>query len=397
MAESWLVIGHQATNSGAPRMLLEVLRGVRAECGPAWRCKILLRRGGPLVEEFARIGEVRVLMHPRAELPGLGAALFRKFVDRPRNEPRRFARAMEDWRGERFDLIYSNTATNGRLLGALRPLDCPVVTHVHELEYSLKRFVSAATLATTLERSDEFIAVSTAVGGDLEKRGVRRERVTVVSNFLAQLPGAGEVGPLRAELCGRLGLSRETRLITGCGHIDWLKGPDLFVEFAEKVIGRTCVPVAFLWIGGDTDRRFAAGVRRAVQRRGLQHAVRFLGPDPDPGRIFGASDIVAVTSRVESFSLVALEAAARGRPVLGFAAARGLQEVLANEKGLIAVGLDVGAMATAAARLLADPEEASRVGGRLRERVAAEFLARRRIPEILSVTDRRRARRRDHD
>jgi len=391
MAESWLVIGHQATNSGAPRMLLEVLRGVRAERGAAWRCKILLRRGGPLADEFAQIGDVRVLMHPRAERPGLGAALFRRFIDRPRNEPRRFARAMAEWQEERFGLIYSNTATNGHLLDALRPLNCPIVTHVHELEYSLTRFASPAVLATTLERSDAFIAVSTAVASDLEKRGVRRERVTVVPNFLPQLPEAAEAGSRRAALCERFGFPRESRLITGCGHIDWLKGTDLFVELAEKLIGRSRSPVAFLWIGGDTDRKFAAEVRQAVHRRGLQHAVRFAGSDQDPGRIFAASDLVAVTSRVESFSLVALEAAARGRPVLGFAAARGLQEVLGGAAGLIVPGLEVATMAAAARRLLDDPAEAERIGGRLRERVTAEFLAQRRIPEILAATDRLRA------
>ena len=32
-------------------------------------------------------------------------------------------------------LIYSNTVTNGELLERLEPLDCPVISHIHELEY----------------------------------------------------------------------------------------------------------------------------------------------------------------------------------------------------------------------------------------------------------------------
>ena len=48
MAERWLIVAHDASNSGAPRMLLEVLRGVRAVRGPDWSCEILLVRGGVL-------------------------------------------------------------------------------------------------------------------------------------------------------------------------------------------------------------------------------------------------------------------------------------------------------------------------------------------------------------
>jgi hypothetical protein len=188
MTDRWLVLAHEATNSGAPRMLLEVLRGVRAARGLDWRCDILLDHGGPLAEELAMLGPVQRLTPPWAEGMAPLARSLRTLVDRPWLKPRRLRRAVRTWQAQGGGVIYSNTATNGRLLAGLPASAGPVVTHVHELEYSLQRFNRPQDLAATLARTSLFLAVSTAVAADLRTRGVPAERVKVVPNFLPALP-----------------------------------------------------------------------------------------------------------------------------------------------------------------------------------------------------------------
>ena len=378
MTDRWLVLAHEATNSGAPRMLLEVLRGVRATRGPDWRCEILLDHGGPLAEELATLGPVQRLTPHWAEGMDPLARSLRFLVDRPWLKPRRLRRAVRNWEAQGGGVIYSNTATNGRLLAELPASAGPVITHVHELEYSLQRFNRPQDLAATLARTNLFLAVSTAVAADLRARGVPAKRVLVVPNFLPELPALPDVVAAHAEVCRRLQFAPETRLITGCGHIDPLKGTDLFVDAVKQVAASTTDPVAGVWLGGDIDRYFAQRVRSAAG--GCMH---FIGEVPDAALYFAASEVVAVTSRVESFSRVALEAAALGRPVLAYAAARGPADLLPAE-ALISE-LSAKAMATAVTRVLADPAGARRQGESLRRCVAEGFLAKHWIGRLLDA------------
>lgn len=393
--ERWLVIAHEASNSGAPKMLLEILRGVRAARGPGWSCEILLRRGGPLLADFERLGPVHLLSHRWAEGPTLRAKVFRMLFDRPWGQPRRLAANIKKLREGRFDLIYNNTATNEYLVPAARSLGAPVLTHVHETAYVLRNFLTREGLEMTLSNTDHFLAVSPTVIADLVGCGVSAERITLLRNFLPSLPGIpekGTVGILRKQL--RLPL--ESFVVLGCGHIHQIKGTDLFVELAAALAGRISGDILFVWLGGETDARFARQVRRLVRRRNLERVVRFVGPIADTRLWLAASDAVAVTSRVESFSLFGLEAAALGRPVVGFSGARGLKELLGDEPKLMVRGIDVGAMAAQLGAMRQDTEEARQLGLRLRAKVEIEFLAEPLIATLLAVVDKLEQRKTDN-
>lgn len=392
MAELWLVICHEATNSGAPRVLLEVLRGVKAARGQAWGCEILVCRGGVLLPEFAQLGPVEVLSHPLAARRTLLGGLFRKFVDRPWIQPWRFAAWLKRHEGQVFDLVYNNTATNGAIVPGVRGLGSPVVTHAHELGGVLRRLVSPTALALTLKNTDHFLAVSSATAEDLKELGVPAADITVTPNFLPVLPPRPDAFR-RAALRQGLGLPTESSILTGCGYVHSIKGPDIFVELAAAVARSTQRPVLFVWIGAETDVRLARRVRQTVRNLGLEGVVRFVGAVQDPTPWFAASDVVTVTSRVENFSLVALEAAALSRPVVAFSAARGLAELLGDTPQLLIDGVDVAAMASVVIELLQEPAKAGAVGERLRSKVAAEFLRGPRIESLLMLTDRLR---RDH-
>jgi glycosyltransferase involved in cell wall biosynthesis len=383
MAERWLVISHEATNSGAPRILLAVLRGIRA-ARPDWSCEIFLRQGGALYADFARLGPVQVLSHRWAEGRSLRAGIYRKFFDRPIAQPRRIAVWMKRWQNTRFDLVYNNTATNGYLVAAARKLGCPILTHVHELGYAMRRFNTPGALAQTVENTHHFLAVSPAVAADLAECGAPPEHISITPNFLTTLPDE-PLPAMRAALRASLGLPANAYVITGCGHIDWVKGTDLFVETAAALARRTQRKLQFVWVGGETDRRFAGEVRRLVRRRNLEEIIRFIGAVPDANPWFAASDAVVVTSRFESFSLVALEAGGLGRPVLGFAGSRGLTVLLGGEPALLAPGHDADALAAALADLLQDPVRADERGRRLRAKIATGFMAGPRIAAIAAV------------
>jgi len=253
----------------------------------------------------------------------------------------------------------------------------PLVSHVHELAYGLHRFNRPQDLAATLARTDLFLAVSSAVMTDLAALGVPVGKCMLLPNFLTILPPLPDQVAARAEVGRRLGLSPEARLVVGCGHIDPLKGTDLFVAMAARVRTSGGLPVAFVWLGGVIDREFAARVQRAAGA-----SVYFVGEVADPGIYFAASEIVTVTSRVESFSRVVLEAGALGRPVLAFAAARGPADLLTDRE--LVPELSAEAMAVVVSAWLGAPEQARLAGAALRDRIAGNFLADHWIGALLA-------------
>ncbi len=68
-------------------------------------------------------------------------------------------------RSENYDVIYSNTITNGALLEALAPPAGSVITHVHELGYWITHRSGALNNAQVVQHTDCYIAASQRGGG----------------------------------------------------------------------------------------------------------------------------------------------------------------------------------------------------------------------------------------
>jgi D-inositol-3-phosphate glycosyltransferase len=102
------------------------------------------------------------------------------------------------------------------------------------------------------------------------------------------------------------------------GRIQPLKGLEVAVRALAEMKDRRAVLVV---IGGPSGREGRAcldDVMKDVARLGLSDRVHFVDPRPhhELSTLYRAADAVVVPSRSESFGLVALEAAACGRPVV---------------------------------------------------------------------------------
>lgn len=119
-----------------------------------------------------------------------------------------------------------------------------------------------------------------------------------------------------------------------------------------------------LWVVGRGDERRFAALARAS---GVADRVRFFGPATEAERFYQAADIFVLPSRYEGFSLVALEAAACGLPVVatpvGF-----IEELVGNEEAGYIVPPTASAVGEALARLAADPALRARQGAMGRRR-----------------------------
>jgi len=159
------------------------------------------------------------------------------------------------------------------------------------------------------------------------------------------------------------------------GRMDPAKGVDLLLESVSVLLGRGVPRPTVLIVGGDNGNRDAVAHREIVRLKavadglGLADVVRFDGvvPQDQLPTYYAASEVCSVPSRYESFGMVALEALASGRPVVGFLSPGLMQTVKDGITGYLVPSGDVQAQASALEAIIRDPGLAQRMGSAARE------------------------------
>jgi glycosyltransferase involved in cell wall biosynthesis len=191
---------------------------------------------------------------------------------------------------------------------------------------------------------------------DLRRAGV----VTAASRLSTLLPGGTSV------------LAREPRLVpmplrwpepspmTGervvalVGRIERRKGPEALIDAAAEV-GDVTVRLIGRDTTTDTGESYATTLRHRADDRGVRLDVAGPRSADDMPEALAEARVVAVPSRYEPFSMVALEALGAGRPVV-LSDACGAAEVLPDGVGAFVFPAgDTAALAAHLRRLLDDP------------------------------------------
>jgi glycogen(starch) synthase len=150
------------------------------------------------------------------------------------------------------------------------------------------------------------------------------------------------------------------------GRLTCEKGFDLAIAALKLLLER--FPRLTLHLVGDGPER--AALQRQASDLGIEKSVEFVGMVPNrmiPDLLKRATIVLIPSRSRESFSLVAVEAAQMGRPVVA-AAAGGLREVVREgETGLLVELESPQAIATAVGTLLVDPQRTGKMGNDARE------------------------------
>lgn len=355
-----LFVSHDANRAGAQILLLRFLKKLAQHSD--FQFHILLRKGGPLSEEFESLAPT-FRMHPpegRSQ-----RALKRLLGQSALALPAALLR-------ERYDLIVSNTVTNGDLLESLRELGGPVVTYAHELEIGISQYTSPEAFDQTLRYSDFFMACSRVQRERyIANYGLDPARIDYLPSLLPDSPQ--ETARIRAAAPGlrpRLHLPADALLVGCMGSLDWRKGIDVFVQLArhlpETLDGR---PVRLVWVGGYHSQTEYKIMAEDVRRLGWSSRFLFIENQPNPLEYMACFDVFALPSREEPYPLVVLEAALLEKPTVCFDGAGGAREVVETDAGFVCEYLDAEAMAGAIQRLLTDEALRQRMGRVARQKV----------------------------
>lgn len=340
-----LVVAHEATRTGSPRVLLELLRYAtpRLEVGVAVR----LMAAGPLA------GELRAV-----------------------------ATASDDSRRP-IAVVVNGALAAGEL--SRWDDDVPSAVYVHEEGEALR--VLSTSAVRGLLGATRVLCVSARSAQGLVDLGLDPQRIVVLPPVVPSLtaPPAPELRDVRAGL----GVPEGGRLVVGCGEAGWRKGADLFVQVV-RTMAREDPSVRAAWVGR-RGRWFGRVLDHDTAAMGLEDRVRWVGEVDAATPFLAAADVLVMTSREDPQPLVPLEAAQVDTPTVGFSVG-GLVDFADDGLAVVADYPDVEGLARLAAATMADPAasaslvEAGRA--RLRTHQSIEVVGPRFVDELALLIGR---------
>jgi glycosyltransferase involved in cell wall biosynthesis len=285
------------------------------------------------------------------------------------------------------DIVHTHMAkagTLGRI--AARRAGVPVVLHTfhgHVLDEYFSGPVSsifAATERYLSRRSDALIAVSPSVRDFLVGLRIGEPSQWHVVPVGLELRDLLERTPPKQEARKRLGLPIDSQAVGIVGRLVPIKDHDTFLEAARRVAARR--PDIVFVVAGDGERRARLETRA---REMLGNRVRFLGWVFDLPALYGALDIVALSSRNEGTPVALIEAGAASKPVVATRVG-GVPDVVRHPvTGLLVEAGDAEGMAKHLLQLLENQEQAAAMGAAARVWVRARFSSERLVQDMVQL------------
>ncbi len=341
---------------GLERIVVDLLRFARARGhDPSVIC---LERPGILADQVESLGIPLLCAHKQ---PGLRFGT----VDRVRNLLIQL----------KPDVVHTHEI--GALLytgPAARRERVPVVVHTEHIDNvaksrSLNRQIRNRLLwGLAGSFASRFFCVSADIADAVKAyRTVSHRKVSVVYNGIdtAVFASTGDGESMRLSL----GIPRGVPVIGTVGRLNEVKSQDLLIRGFARIANHD--PKPHLLLVGDGPE--LQPLRQMAAVLGLADRVHFAGYQARPEHFLHLMDVFALTSRLEGMPLAILEAWAAGCPVISSRVGGVPKMITQGLTGLLFDSGDEAALSEAMSRLLADPDEARRLGDAGREYVRSRF------------------------
>ncbi|MFE0132094.1 glycosyltransferase family 4 protein [Streptomyces sp. NPDC059037] len=212
------------------------------------------------------------------------------------------------------------------------------------------------------------------------RRGARDARLAPVTLPTPRAAARDDEEPdgLRHKARAELG-AVDRPLIVAVGTLERHRGFDVLLDASRA--WRHLDPLPLLVIAGEGPER--AELKRRIEGEGLP--ARLVGRRDDVPELLAAADLVVLPSSWESRSVLAQEALHARVPLVATAVG-GVPELVGDAAELVPYG-DAAALATAVARLLADPEHRERLKDKGTAQAATWPTEDETVTQVLSVYD----------
>jgi glycosyltransferase involved in cell wall biosynthesis len=231
--------------------------------------------------------------------------------------------------------------------------------------------------------ANECIAISPNEIEQFKSYGVQPDKVSVIPNGInpADYPESdGKKFRARYDI-------GDAPVILFLGRLNIIKGPDMLLEaFCQCSQDKRMKAYHLVFAGPDGG--MLNELKRMVEASGVKDRVHFTGAigGSEKSDAFRAADFLAIPSRHEAMSIVALEAGASGTPVL-LTDVCGFDEVASIGGGKV-VSASVEAIAAGLSEMVSQPKNLHKMGERLQSLVQKKYVWTSLVQQILRLLER---------
>lgn len=364
---SVLIVSHEASRTGAPILALNIA----SELQERFNLIVLLLGGGELVADFYEAATCVV-----------GPALIK---GSPEDADHVIATLCAD---THFEFAIVNSIESRVVLRGLAKSSVPTVSLIHEFaSYTRPRDAFAfamhwagETVFSTRITYDNAIAELSELA-HTHSHILPQGRCVPPALKLDPAIQASELARVTRYLRPDTAEKKRDFVVIGAGAIQYRKGVDLFMECAARVIqspgGENC---RFVWIGSgfdpEKDIGYSSYLGEQLRRAGLEKRLVFMSETPAIEQAYAMADVLMLSSRLDPLPNVAIDAMTHALPVVCFADASGIADILAQHglSGLcVAPYHDAAAMAELILALARSPQLRNDLGERLKEIAEVQF------------------------
>ena len=290
-------------------------------------------------------------------------------------------------RASRPAIVHTHTTTAGglgRIAG--RRARVPILVHTfhgHVLSGYLSGVQTKALVVAErylARHTDALVTVSGRVRDQLLELGIGRPGQWHVVPLGLEL-GALLTGPAPSPASrAALGLPAEGPLIGIVGRLAAIKDHQCFLQAAARVAAAH--PEAQFVVAGDGGLRSELEVQAKAL---LGERIHFLGWVTDLPLLYGALDLVVLTSRNEGTPVALIEAGAAGLAAVATDVGGVPDVVRDGQTGFVVPAGDAEAIADRVITLLEQPDRAAAMGTAARDWVRARFAAERLVEDLTAL------------
>lgn len=344
-----LFVSHDANRAGAQILLLRFLKLLKNH--PDFKFSILLKEGGIIENEFEKLATTYFWKEKSNKSQN---SLIKKITNKIFKEKFSEKDLLQKLAEQKFDLIVSNTVTNGELLEKLSTLNVPISTYVHELEIGIQQYTSPESFQQTLKVTKSYIVCAESVKANLIKNhNIDATEIKVLPSLLPDSVLSFESSKSNIiALKNKYNIPENIFLVGGMGTVDLRKGVDVFLQVANHLKDKK--DIYFLWVGGQNTEIEYKIFQIDKGRLALKNVIFQISIN-NPLDFMDAFDVFFVSSREDPYPLVVLEAAILAKPIICFDKAGGAKDFVENDCGFVVDYLDVNEVVKKIIELKEDP------------------------------------------
>lgn len=384
-----LLISHEASLSGAPILVLSLLKKLKQQ-RKDYTIDVLLLRPGQLYEDFAKLSDNKILVanHFNQSLSFVNRN-FKKlqsaFFPKQENKEEQIEKVTGKLLQNNYDLVYANTAETLEWTIPFYKKNIPTIVAIHELTFGMESSYPKDFILKNISNVSMIIAGSNAVADNLISRyNADPKKVTAIHSFVDEKL---EIQKDKEQIKKELNIPKSDIILGIASSQELRKGTDLVPLLVKKISDKTDINFKFINLGGSSKSGPVKCSKIDAEKLGVEDKIIYVDHNKTPNDYINIFDIFLLLSREDPFPLVMLTAAKLQKPIVAFEKSGGAVEFLENGHGILAPYLDLDTMADEVIKLMKDSGLRETYGESINKRLENEYSDKELTNKIFTLID----------